>query len=107
MRKSITQDIAYRQSLMKYAEKYGVSRTSRKYYKSRSYIYFWRACWDGSVKSLACQSRRPHSHPNQHTEAELKVWRIGVGSIRHPRCPGQPRRPCGLKRADWNMRTIC
>ena len=60
---------------MKYAEKYGVSRASRKYNKSRSYIYFWRARWDGSVSSLACQSRRPHSHPNQHTEAELKlIW---------------------------------
>ena len=33
MNKSITQDMAYRQSLMKYAEKYGVSRASRKYNK--------------------------------------------------------------------------
>lgn len=39
----------YRQSLMKYAEKYGVKRASRKYNKSRSYIYFWRARWDGTV----------------------------------------------------------
>ena len=75
MRKSITQDMAYKQSLMKYAEKYGVSRASRKYNRSRSYIYFWRARWDGRVESLACQSRRPHSHPNQHTEAELKLIR--------------------------------
>ena len=67
--------MAYRQSLMKYAEKYGVSRASRKYNKSRSYIYFWKQRWDGSVASLACQSRRPHSHPNQHTEAELKLIR--------------------------------
>ena len=65
--------MAYRQSLMKYAEKYGVNRASRKYNKSRSYIYFWKARWDGNVESLACQSRRPHSHPNQHTEAELKL----------------------------------
>ena len=75
MSKSITQDMAYRQSLMKYAEKYGVSRASRKYNKSRSYIYFWKQRWDGTVASLACQSRRPHSHPNQHTEAELKLIR--------------------------------
>ena len=75
MSKSITQDMAYRQSLMKYAEKYGVSRASRKYNKSRSYIYFWKQRWDGSVASLGCQSRRPHSHPNQHTEAELKLIR--------------------------------
>lgn len=60
---------------MKYAEKYGVSRASRKYNKSRSYIYFWRSRWDGTEASLACQSRRPHSHPNQHTEAELKLIR--------------------------------
>ena len=75
MSKSITQDMAYRQSLMKYAEKYGVSRASRKYNKSRSYIYFWKQRWDGSVASLACQSRRPPSHPNHHTEAELKLIR--------------------------------
>lgn len=73
MSNSITQDMAYRQSLMKFAEKYGVSRASRKYNKSRSYIYFWKSRWDGTIESLACQSRRPHSHPNQHTEAELKL----------------------------------
>ena len=72
---SITQDMKYRYSLMKYAEKYGVSRTSRKYNKTRSYIYFWRKRFDGSIESLACQSRRPHSHPNQHTEQELKLIR--------------------------------
>ena len=75
MSKSITQDMRYRQSLMQYAAKYGVSRASRKYNKSRSYIYFWKARWDGSMASLACQSRRPHHHPNQHTEAELKLIR--------------------------------
>ena len=50
MSKSITQDMAYRQSLMKYTEKYGVSRASRKYNKSRSYIYFWKSRWDGTVR---------------------------------------------------------
>lgn len=75
MSKSITQDMAYRQSLMKYAVKYGVSRASRKYNRSRLYIYFRKARWDGTVQSLACQSRRPHHHPNQHTEAELKLIR--------------------------------
>ena len=53
---SITQDMKYRQSLLTYAQKYGVSRASRKYNKSRSYIYFWRARYDGSLQSLACQS---------------------------------------------------
>lgn len=72
---SVTQDMKYKQSLMKYAEKYGVSRASRKYNKSRSYIYFWKTRYDGTLASLACQSRRPHSHPNQHTEEEIKLIR--------------------------------
>ena len=72
---SIAQDMKFRYSLMKYAEKYGVARASRKYNKGASYIYFWKARYDGSIESLACQSRRPHSHPNQHTEAELKLIR--------------------------------
>ena len=59
---SITQDMRFRQSLMNYAKKYGVSRASRKYNKSRSYIYFWLKRWDGSVESLAVKSRRPHHH---------------------------------------------
>ena len=29
--------------------------------------------YDGSLHSLACQSRRPHSHPRQHTQEELKL----------------------------------
>ena len=107
MNKSITQDMAYRQSLMKYAEKYGVSRASRKYNKSRSYIYFWKARWDGTVESLACQSRKPHSHPNQHTEAELKLIRdmrhrnpnLGMVELWHRlRQRGYSRRPESLFR---------
>ena len=75
MSKNITQDMRYRQSLMKYTEIYGVSSASRKYNKSRSYICFWKTRRDGRVGSLACQSRRPHHHSNQHTEAELKQIR--------------------------------
>ena len=107
MSKSITQDMAYRQSQMKYAEKYGVSRASRKYNKSRSYIYFWKARWDGSVTSLSCQSRRPHSHPNRHTPEELKLIRdmrrrnpnLGMVELWHRlRQQGYTRRPESLFR---------
>ena len=65
----------FRYSLMKYCEKYGVSRASRKYNKSRSYIYFWKKRFDGTLESLACESRRPHHHPNQHTDEELRLIR--------------------------------
>lgn len=69
----VIQDMKFRQSLMNFAEKYGVSRASQKYNKARSYIYFWLKRYDGTLESLACLSRRPHSHPNQHTEAERKM----------------------------------
>jgi transposase InsO family protein len=69
----ITQDMKYRHSLIRFALMYGVSKASRKYNKARSYIYFWLNRYDGSIKSLACKSKRPHSHPNQHTPAEIKL----------------------------------
>ena len=107
MDKSITQDMAYRQSLMKYAEKYGVGRASRKYNKARSYIYFWKARWDGTEKSLACRSRRPHHHPNEHTPQELKLIRdmrrrnpnLGLPELWQRLCKrGYTRRPESLFR---------
>ena len=107
MSKRITQDMAYRQSLMQYAGKYGVSRAGRKYNRSRSYIYFWKTRWDGTVQSLACPSRRPHSHPNQHTEADLKLIRdmrrrnpkLGMVELWHRlRQRGYTRRPESLFR---------
>ena len=103
----VTQDMKYRQSLMKFTEKYGVSRASRKYNKCRSYIYFWQKRWDGTLESLACQSRRPHSHPSQHTEAEIKLirdmWRrnpqLGMIELWHRlRKRGYTRRPESLFR---------
>lgn len=72
---SITQDIKFRLSLIKYAEKYGVSRAARKYKTNRQYVYRWINRYDGTMESLRDRSRRPHSHPNQHTEAELKLIR--------------------------------
>lgn len=72
---TITQNTKYRQSLMHFVEKYGVSAASRKYNKSRSYIYFWRNRYDGTLGSLCCQSRHPHSHPYAHTAGELKLIR--------------------------------
>ena len=71
--KSITQDMKYKQSLMEYSKRHGVAKASRKYNRARSYIYFWLKRYDGTMESLKSQSKRPHFHPNQHTEAELKL----------------------------------
>ena len=72
---SITQDMKYRLSLIKYADKFGVSKAAAKYKTNRQYIYRWKRRFDGSIESLRERSRRPHHHPNQHSDAEIKLIR--------------------------------
>jgi transposase len=69
----ITQEMKYRYSLVNYALKYGVSKASRRYNRARSYIYYWLKRFDGAIGSLAVKSRRPHHHPNQHTQDEIAL----------------------------------
>lgn len=69
----ITQQMRYRQSLIKYANNHGVSKASRVYNVNRQYIYRWLKRYDGTIDSLANHSRRPLSHPKQHTEDELNL----------------------------------
>ena len=63
----------FRQSLLKYAEKYGVTKAAIKYKVNRQYVYRWRKRYDGTLESLRERSHRPHHHPNQHTPEELKL----------------------------------
>ena len=70
---SVTQDMRYRQSLLKYSLKYGVTKAAIKYKTNRQYIYRWLRRYDGTLASLRDRSRRPHHHPNQHTEQEMKL----------------------------------
>ena len=69
---TVTQTMQFRQSLLKYAEKYGVTKAAIKYNVNRQYIYRWKRRYNGDIQSLANKSHRPHHHPNQHTEAELQ-----------------------------------
>ena len=71
----ITQTMRFRQSLIEYSKKYGVTKAAIKYKTNRQYIYRWLRRYDGTLQSLADQSRRPHHHPNQHTGQELKLIR--------------------------------
>ena len=70
---SITQDMRFRLSLIRYAEKYGVTNAAIKYKTNRQYVYRWKNRFDGSMESLRDRSRRPHHHPNQHTPQEIKL----------------------------------
>ena len=75
---SVTQDMRFRQSLLKYSQKYGVTKAAIKYKTNRQYIYRWLRRYDGTIDSLREKSRRPHHHPNQRTEQELKL----IGGMR-------------------------
>ena len=70
---TVTQTMRYRQALISYASKYGVTKAAIRYKTNRQYIYRWLRRYDGTWQSLEDKSHRPHHHPNQHTEAELKL----------------------------------
>lgn len=67
----ITSEAHFRQRVVKYSYKNGVTKASIRFKRSRQAIYEWREKWDGkSWKSLVERSHRPHHHPNEHTVEE-------------------------------------
>lgn len=75
MSNNITQKLKYKESVVKYSYRYGVSKAAIRYGECRRTICGWRNRYDGSLKSLADRSRRSNFHQNQHTEEELKLIR--------------------------------
>ena len=71
----ITEEMRFRQRLCEYAIKYGVTRAARRYHTNRQFVYRQLKKYDGTVRSLALKSRRPHSSPNAHTKEELALIR--------------------------------
>ena len=63
---TVTQTMRFRQSLLNYAEKHGVTKAAIKYNVNRQYIYRWKRRYNGDIQSLSNRSHRPHHHPNQH-----------------------------------------
>lgn len=49
-----------------------VSDAARLHRVSRQSIHRWIARYDGTLQSLMDRSKRPHSHPNQHTKEEIR-----------------------------------
>ena len=70
---TVTQTMLYRQAIIKYSEKYGVTKAAIRYRTNRQYIYRWKKRYDGTLQSLADRSHRPHHHPNEHTPEETKL----------------------------------
>ena len=73
MGNNITDRLKYKESIVKFSRKYGVAKAAYKFGECKRTIYRWRNRYDGTLESLKDKSRRPHSHPNQHTEEEIKL----------------------------------
>lgn len=74
MNNIITSEAKFRQRVIKYSYKNGVTKASIRFHRCRNAIYEWRHKYDGkSWKSLVDKSHRPHHHPNEHTQAEKEM----------------------------------
>ena len=71
--KIITEEMRYRKILCEYAIKNGVTKAARRYHTNRKFVYRQLEKYDGTVRSLALKSRKPHNHPNTHTEEEINL----------------------------------
>lgn len=74
--KDCTQEAHWRQQMMKYCERHGLTETALRYRVSRKCVWKWRSRWDGTWKSLVNRSRRPHHSPGSQSEEELRkvLW---------------------------------
>lgn len=71
--KIITEEMRFRKRLCEFALKNGVTKAARRYHTNRQFIYRQLEKYDGTLRSLALKSRKPHSHPNAHTIEELEL----------------------------------
>jgi len=72
---NLLSNLKYRQSIVKYAKRYSVTRASMNFNVSRTFIYKLINRYDGSLGSLRPYSKRPHYHPRQSTDAEYQLIR--------------------------------
>lgn len=73
MGNSITQKLKYKQSVIKFSYKYGVTKAAIRFNENRRTIYRWIERYDGTLASLKDKSRKPHHNPKEHTEEEIKL----------------------------------
>ena len=70
---SLTSNARFRQRVILYSNKYGVTKASNRFRISRNAIYEWKAKYNGHWNSLIDKSHRPHHHPLKHTQEEYDL----------------------------------
>lgn len=71
--KIITEEMRFRKRLCEFALKNGVTKAAKRYHTNGQFIYRQLEKYDGTLRSLALKSRKPHYHPNSHTTEELEL----------------------------------
>lgn len=84
MKQIITEEMRYRKQVVEYAQKHdNNAKAAQRYHTSRQNVQRWRKRYDGTWDSLRNKSRRPHSHPNQHTPDELTLIQRKYRRFKH------------------------
>lgn len=79
---NITQKLKYKEFVVKYSYRYGVTKAAIRYGECRRMIYRWRERYGRSLNSLKDKSRKPHFQPNQHIAEEIQLIKITKEIIR-------------------------
>ena len=70
----ISQDLLFKQSVVKYAIKHNNnSKAARKYNLTREFVRFWRNRYDGSIDSLRNKSRAPLNPFNKQDDSQIEI----------------------------------
>ena len=69
----ITQEAYYRQRVLKYAAKHGVTRAAERYRMSRKTVHKWKRRYDGTVESLKNRSRAPLHSPLKQSDWKIQL----------------------------------
>ena len=72
MQKKYTDEVAFRQQMVSYAQTHNVTETALRYKCSRKTVYKWKKRWDGTKESLQEHSRRPKRLRKKYSEEELR-----------------------------------
>ena len=84
MHSIITEELRFRKRVCKYAIKHGNNaEAALRYHTSRQQVHRWVKRFDGTIDSLRLYSRKPHSHPNQHTEEEVALIKRMHSKFKH------------------------
>ena len=77
----ITQNAYHRQRMIAYFSNHGATKTAVRYRTSRKTVYKWVCRYDGTLNSLKDLSRKPHTIPKAHTDAEKSMVRRALKKV--------------------------